>query len=109
VALYTNLLLNLPIDDTDVAMHVHPLSHAAGQLMFGYLAAGATQVIRRAFNFSAHAFFEDLRASSVTSVFIIPTVLTDPLISPARTCADTSTLVYGGAPMPVGGRRVRCG
>ena len=102
VCLYVNQLLNLPISGDDVALHIHPLSHAAGQLMFGYFACGAVQVIRRAFGFSAEAFFRDVARHRISSVFIIPTVL-NPLLEHAATApVDTSSLrsiVYGGAPI----------
>ena len=102
VSLYTNQLLNLPFDETDVALHIHPLSHAAGHLMFGYLAAGATQVIHPAFNLQSEAVLTAIKTHRVTSVFIIPTVLDGLVSSPQLSTTNTSslrTIIYGGAPM----------
>ena len=102
VCIYINQLLNLPITRNDIALHVHPLSHAAGQLMFGYFASGATQVIQRAFGFSATEFFDVVKRYRISSVFIIPTVLNSLLTSEVLAGADTSSLrsiVYGGAPI----------
>ena len=102
VCLYTNLRLNLPISQDDVALHIHPLSHAAGQLMYGYFACGAVQVIQRAFGFSAEAFFATVARHRISSVFIIPTVLNALLEYAQANSVDTSSLrsiVYGGAPI----------
>lgn len=104
VSLYTNLLLNLPIDATDVALHIHPLSHAAGHLMFGYIAAGATQVIQPAFQLDPSVFLQTIQKHAVTSVFIVPTVLESILACPALADTDTRSLrsiIYGAAPMPL--------
>jgi acyl-CoA synthetase (AMP-forming)/AMP-acid ligase II len=102
VTIYNNQLLNLPINGNDVALHIHPLSHAAGQMMYGYFACGATQFIHRAFGFSAAEFFDAVQQHKISSVFIIPTVLNSLLTYDGLKKADTSSLrsiVYGGAPI----------
>jgi fatty-acyl-CoA synthase/long-chain acyl-CoA synthetase len=102
VTLYTNLLLTLPITSNDIALHIHPLSHAAGQLMYGYWAAGAKQVIHPAFRLDPDALLETIESQRVTSLFIIPTVLNTLLGCSRLATADTSSLrsiIYGGAPM----------
>lgn len=102
VCIYINQLMNLPIGKDDIALHVHPLSHAAGQLMFGYFAGGAAQVIHRAFGFTAEDFFDLVTRHRITSVFIIPTVLNTLLAYDPPSDADTSSLrsiIYGGAPI----------
>lgn len=99
-----NLTLNWPIDETDVALHIHPMSHAAGMMMYSYWTVGAVNVIHPAFGFDPHEFVAAVERHRVTSVFIIPTVLNVLLDSDALDGADTSSLrsiVYGGAPIPL--------
>lgn len=98
-----NMLLNWPIDGDDVALHVHPLSHASGMMMYVYWMRGASGVIRRAFQFDAAEFFHLVEHHRITSVFLIPTVLNVLLDSPALGRHDLSSLrsiIYGGAPIP---------
>jgi acyl-CoA synthetase (AMP-forming)/AMP-acid ligase II len=99
-----NLTLNWPIDETDVALHIHPMSHAAGMMMYAYWSVGATNVIQPAFGFDPHDFVASVERHRATSVFIIPTILNVLLDSDALDGADVSSLrsiVYGGAPIPL--------
>ena len=99
-----NMLLNWPIDGDDVALHIHPLSHASGMMMYVYWMRGARGVIRRAFNFEAEAFFRLVEAHRITTLFIIPSVLNVLLDSPALgryDCSSLRSVVYGGAPIPL--------
>ena len=99
-----NMLLNWPIDGSDVALHIHPLSHASGMMMYVYWMRGASGVIRRAFNFEAEAFYRLVETHRITTLFIIPSVLNVLLDSPALGSFDCSSLrsvIYGGAPIPL--------
>jgi acyl-CoA synthetase (AMP-forming)/AMP-acid ligase II len=103
-----NMLLNWPIDDADVALSFHPLSHAAGMMSYPYWVAGATNVIRPAFGFDAGEFLDAVERHRVSSTFMIPTVLNVLLESEALGQHDHSSLrsvFYGGAPIPL--RRLR--
>lgn len=104
VAVVTNTVLNWPIYGSDVGLHIHPLSHAAGMMMYAYWSVGATNVIRPAFAFDPADFAKSVERHHVTSVFMIPTVLNVLLDSDAIKRADLSsirTIVYGGAPIPL--------
>jgi long-chain acyl-CoA synthetase len=104
VAVVVNTVLNWPIDGTDVGLHIHPLSHAAGMMMYAYWSVGALNIIRPAFRFDPVDFAAAVERHRVTSVFIIPTILNMLLDSPAVQSSDLSsirTIVYGGAPIPL--------
>lgn len=99
-----NMLLNWPIDGSDVALHIHPLSHASGMMMYVYWMRGASGVIRRAFNFDAETFFRLVESHRITTLFIIPSVLNVLLDSPAlgrHDCSSLRSVIYGGAPIPL--------
>ena len=99
-----NRLLNWPIDGSDVALHIHPLSHASGMMMYVYWMRGASGVIRRAFSFEAEIFFRLVESHRITTLFIIPSVLNVLLDSPAlgrHDCSSLRSVIYGGAPIPL--------
>ena len=99
-----NMLLNWPIDGSDIALHIHPLSHASGMMMYVYWMRGASGVIRRAFNFDAETFFRLVESHRITTLFIIPSVLNVLLDSPAlgrHDCSSLRSVIYGGAPIPL--------
>lgn len=103
VTVVVNTVLNWPIDESDVGLHIHPLSHAAGMMMYAYWFVGARNVIRPAFRFDAKDFIRSVQTHKITSVFMIPTVLNVLLDAEALQAADASsirTIVYGGAPIP---------
>jgi acyl-CoA synthetase (AMP-forming)/AMP-acid ligase II len=99
-----NTVLNWPLDDTDIGLHIHPLSHAAGMMMYAYWFVGATNIIRPAFRFDPADFAISVERHRVTSVFMIPTILSVLLDSDVIKVANLSsirTIVYGGAPIPL--------
>lgn len=104
VNVINNQLLNWPIFGTDdVGLSIHPLSHAAGMMMYPWWVRGMTHVIRPAFRIDPDEVLEVVERHRVTSVFLIPTVLNVLLDSGAPSRHDASSLravVYGGAPMP---------
>jgi acyl-CoA synthetase (AMP-forming)/AMP-acid ligase II len=98
-----NLVLNFPFQKSDVALNVHPLSHAAGMMMYAYWTVGARHVISPARSFNPQDFVATVEQHKVTSLFIIPTILNVLLDSDALDSGDVSslsTIVYGGAPIP---------
>ena len=103
VAVVVNTVLNWPLDRSDVGLHIHPLSHAAGMMMYAYWLLGATSVISPAFRFGPADFIAAVERHRVTSVFMVPTSLGSLLDFPGTREADLSslrTIVYGGAPIP---------
>jgi len=104
VTIITNQLLNWDISDRDVGLSIHPLSHAAGMMMYGWWVRGATHVIRPAFRLDPHDVLSTIERHRVTTAFMIPTVLNVLLDSDAIGRYDTSSLnavIYGGAPIPL--------
>jgi len=105
-----NMLLNWSIPEGEVVCHFHPLSHAAGKVMYTWWMRGARQVIMPAFNFRADELLATIERERVNSLFMIPTALNVLLDSPRLQEFDTSSLrmvIYGGAPIPV--RRIEEG
>jgi len=106
----SNMLINWPVEEDDVAAHFHPLSHAAGFMMYAWYMRGARQEIMPSFNFKPEALLETIQRERVTAMFMIPTVLNVLLDSNLLGRYDTSsvrTIIYGGAPPPL--KRIRQG
>jgi acyl-CoA synthetase (AMP-forming)/AMP-acid ligase II len=100
----SNMLINWPIEEDDVVVHFHPLSHAAGMIMYPWLMRGSKQVIMPAFNFRPEALLETIQQEHGTAMFMIPRVLNVVLDAGILDGYDTSsvrTIVYGGAPPPL--------
>ena len=98
-----NVLLNWEIGFDEVVCHFHPLSHAAGKIMYTWWMRGARQVILPAFKFEPRVLLETIERERVTSLFMIPTAINVLLDSGLVDQFDTSSLrriIYGGAPMP---------
>jgi acyl-CoA synthetase (AMP-forming)/AMP-acid ligase II len=104
----SNMLINWPIEHDDVVVHFHPLSHAAGMIMYPWHMRGARQVIMPAFNFKPEALLRTIERERATAMFMIPTVLNVVLDADLVGEFDVSslrTIVYGGAPPPL--KRIR--
>jgi fatty-acyl-CoA synthase/long-chain acyl-CoA synthetase len=102
VNVINNHLLNLEITSDEVVCHFHPLSHAAGKLMWTWWQRGCRQVILPAFGFRPEILLETIERERVTTMFMIPTALTRVLDSGALDRYDISSLrriIYGGAPI----------
>lgn len=105
VHVVNNMLLdwNVP-DHGETVLQIHPLSHAAGKIMYAWWMRGARQVILPAFNFRPEQILNVIERARVTSMFMIPTALYVLLDAPERRRYDTSSLrmiIYGGSPIPV--------
>jgi acyl-CoA synthetase (AMP-forming)/AMP-acid ligase II len=97
-----NMLLDWSLTDDEVVCHFHPLSHAAGMIMYAWWMRGARQVILPAFNFDPDELMSTIERERVTSMFMIPTALNTVLDSGATDRYDHSSLrmiIYGGAPI----------
>jgi len=100
----SNMLLNWPVDGDDVLCHFHPLSHAAGMIMYPWHIRGAKQIIVPAFNFDPRSLLEMIQAERATTMFMVPTVLNILLDADILDEYDTSslrTIIYGAAPPPL--------
>jgi len=103
VNVVNNMLLNWNVPFDEVVCHFHPLSHAAGKIMYTWWMRGARQVILPAFNFDAEELLATIERERVTTLFMIPTALNVVLDSGLLERYDTSSLrmiIYGGAPIP---------
>ena len=98
-----NMLLNWNVPFDEVVCHFHPLSHAAGKIMYTWWMRGARQVILPAFNFQAEELLKTIERERITTMFMIPTALNVLLDSAELKRYDTTSLrmiIYGGAPIP---------
>jgi acyl-CoA synthetase (AMP-forming)/AMP-acid ligase II len=103
ISVINNMLLNWNVSLDEVVCHFHPLSHAAGKIMYTWWMRGARQVILPAFNFRAKELLAMIERERVTTLFMIPTALNVLLDSGLLERYDTSSLrmiIYGGAPIP---------
>jgi acyl-CoA synthetase (AMP-forming)/AMP-acid ligase II len=90
-----------PWTAADRALHVAPLTHGAGALVYPTLHAGGTNVLRQ--HFDVNAVLSDVEQHRVTTLFTVPTMLSRLVSAPDFGAYDLSSLravVYGGAPMP---------
>lgn len=97
-----NLLHELhPVTEADRALHVAPLTHGSGALLYPVFHAGGAHVLEGAFD--AGSMLEAIEHHRVTLMFTVPTMLsrlvTDGSFE-ARDLSSLRALIYGGAPMP---------
>jgi fatty-acyl-CoA synthase len=77
-----------------------PISHAGFAFLLPVLLRGGTIVLRD--GFSPESFLEDVRRHQITGTFLVPTMISALLDSPALEGFDASSLqmiVYGAAPI----------
>jgi len=97
-----NLLHELaPVTASDRALHVAPLTHGSGALLYPVLHEGGVNVLER--HFDADAVLAAIEQHRITTLFTVPTMLSR-LVSAesfdARDLSSLRALIYGGAPMP---------
>ncbi len=94
-----------PLDESDVTLHVAPLSHGAGFHALAATARGARQIIPSGVSFDPAATLELIQREGVTNTWMVPTqivMLTDAATIGAAPDIDVPSLqhvVYGGAPI----------
>jgi acyl-CoA synthetase (AMP-forming)/AMP-acid ligase II len=97
-----NLLHELhPVTGSDRALHVAPLTHGSGALVYPILFAGGTNVLLQ--HFDVDATLLSIEHECITMLFTVPTMLSRLVASPGFDDRDLShlrALIYGGAPMP---------
>jgi acyl-CoA synthetase (AMP-forming)/AMP-acid ligase II len=90
-----------PLDETDVTLHMAPLSHGAGFHALAATTRGAHQVIPDSVSFDPLAILEQIRSAGVTNTWMVPTqivMLTEA--APADlSLPSLQYIVYGGAPI----------
>ncbi len=90
------------VEESDVMLHVASLGHGSGTKVINHYVKGATNVYLP--KFTVESFCEAVQKHGVTTTWVVPTILGMLLDYPDRTKYDLSslsTVVYGGAPMPV--------
>lgn len=90
-----------PFTEKDRALHVAPLTHGSGALLYPVFHAGGTNVLVR--HFDPAAMLETMEAHAISVLFTVPTILTRIVSSSELERRDLSALralIYGGAPMP---------
>jgi acyl-CoA synthetase (AMP-forming)/AMP-acid ligase II len=98
-----------PLSASDVVAQAAPMTHAAGAMWLPHAVAGGSALL--ADHFDAASFVDLAARESVSSVFLVPTMLVrfvEALQASARTRTQRGALlpalrsvVYGGASMPV--------
>jgi acyl-CoA synthetase (AMP-forming)/AMP-acid ligase II len=97
-----NLLHELgPFTERDCALHVAPLTHGSGALLYPVLHAGGANVLVQ--QFDPEGMLADIEAHRVSVLFTVPTILSRIVSSQdfeKRDLSSLRALAYGGAPMP---------
>jgi acyl-CoA synthetase (AMP-forming)/AMP-acid ligase II len=97
-----NLRVELgPFGPGDRALHVAPLTHGSGALVYPILEAGGANVLER--QFDVDGVLSSIERLRITTMFTVPTMLSRLVATPRFTDYDLSSLralIYGGAPMP---------
>lgn len=97
-----NLLVELaPLSEADRTLHVAPLTHGGGALVYPMLYAGGQNVLMA--HFDADEVLRAIERHRITTMFTVPTILSRLISAPSFAERDLSSLralIYGGAPMP---------
>lgn len=90
-----------PISAEGSLLQVAPMTHASGAMLFPHAKAGAKAYLLD--RFEAGLVAKIIEARSISSIFVVPTMLVRLLSTPAAGThlASLRTIVYGGASMPV--------
>ncbi len=90
-----------PLSSEDRVLHLAPLTHAGGALVFPILAAGGANVFIPSAD--AESALDAIEEHCITTMFLVPTLLQRLAASPTLASRDLISLksvVYGGAPTP---------
>lgn len=106
LAMTRHFLLELgdEICETDVMLHLAPISHGSTSVAMPHFAVGAANAFPRALSFDPPAVAETIEELGVTATMLAPTMIRMLLDAPETRRRDLSslkTIVYGAAPMPV--------
>lgn len=91
-----------PVDETDVYLAVSPYSHASGNLVWPFLAAGGRHVVMQG-RFDAGEAIDLISKHGCTTLFLVPTMIQRLLESNKGTPGKLSAIrrvLYGAAPIP---------
>jgi fatty-acyl-CoA synthase len=102
-AICANILANLlPVEPDDVMLHAASLIHASGTFVLPFWIRGATAAVLA--RFEPNEFLASIPRWKVTTINLVPTMLTMLFALPGIERADVSplhTVIYGASPMPV--------
>lgn len=91
-----------PVDETDVYLAVSPYSHASGNLVWPFLAAGACHVVMQG-RFDADEAIELITRHQCTTLFLVPTMI-QRILESGKCAPDVLSgirrVLYGAAPIP---------
>jgi acyl-CoA synthetase (AMP-forming)/AMP-acid ligase II len=102
VAIVLDVVRELVIPDSDVALHLGHLSHGLNFMWPAWYLRGAVQVLRE--RFDPAAVWHDFSAHGITWVYMVPTMIhmlleADP--GPAAAAPSLRQFMYASAPMPI--------
>ena len=89
-----------PLAESDVLVHVAPMTHASGAMFLPHATVGACAVVLP--HFDATTLFDVLAAERATALFVVPTMLVrlvEAMTVARPRLASLRTIVYGGASM----------
>jgi acyl-CoA synthetase (AMP-forming)/AMP-acid ligase II len=91
------------VQPDDVYLAISPYSHASGNLVWPFIAGGASHIVMRG-GFDPDAALEMIENHRCTTLFLVPTMIQRLLSSPRCASTDLSSIrriVYGAAPIPL--------
>ena len=101
LAINLDVVRELSLQESDVALHLGHLSHGLNFMWSAFHACGITQILRE--SFEPQRVLSDFATHGVTVVYMVPTMI-QRLLREDDGSADTSSLrmfMYASAPMPV--------
>lgn len=101
VAMTTNILSALRIEEGDRMLHAAPLTHASGTLVLPHWIRGAANAILP--GFQPQEYLESVSRLQATTLNLVPTMIVMLLSHPgveAYSFDSVRSLIYGASPMP---------
>ena len=100
----TQLIEINPVQSDDRLAYIAPVSHSTGLMSFQHVARGAGHVFPDFSGFQPKRFYDLVHRHSVTTCFMVPTMIQMMVEDCDLSSSDISslhTIMYGGAPMYV--------
>lgn len=96
-----NIKNSIDIQESDIMLHAAPLTHASGTLVLPHWVSGAANAIVS--SFVPQTFLETIEKHNVTTLNLVPTMITMLLLTPdveKYSLKSLRQIIYGASPMP---------
>jgi acyl-CoA synthetase (AMP-forming)/AMP-acid ligase II len=96
-----NIKNSIDIRENDIMLHAAPLTHASGTLVLPHWISGAANAIVS--SFVPQHFLETIEKHQVTTLNLVPTMITMLLLNPnveKYSLSSIRQIIYGASPMP---------